>query len=279
MKKLICALMAALLCCLTVFALAEAPIGDFDHFWIALPDGNEAVEIRFDGEGWRVTAARYADEEYFTVAFDRCFYDENQNALICEGGVLARGALAAGEEETVEVEPYPAGAAALKSAKRKEQAPEAVASGFGAALTVDEDGLLHWTGSGDAWADQVYANGDYEDDGLFVGEWECGDAWISVSLRGGVYDVFVSLNVNHYETHIWQYACALDENGRLTGTGGKVVEIYDEAAEEFVETVIYTDGGVTFALDGDALLWNDAMENAGEGMAFTRIAAAENGED
>ena len=33
----------------------------------------------------------------------------------------------------------------------------------------------------------------------------------------------------------------------------------------------YTDGSATFTIEGDRLLWNDAKEDAAQGMRFERI--------
>ena len=59
-------------------------------------------------------------------------------------------------------------------------------------------------------------------------------------------------------------------------TGVKTIEI--ETEEDVPDqTEAYTDGGVTFTLDNGALLWNDAVENAGKDLRFTPVV--ETGEE
>ncbi len=257
MKKMICVLLTALLLCLSGLALAEeaeAPAEPFEHLWVNEADEDDTVEIWFNQGAWDLLAMRFAGEDVYSVLFDRVFYDEAQKALICEGGSLYFDRLA-DEEENEEAEA---------------DLGEVTASGFGAALTVDEEGLLHWTGSGDAWADRVYANWDFVDDGLFTGKWECDGSWVFIDLRHGVYEVYVLADANDNELVSWEYTCVLDESGRLTGAGAKYVETYSQETEEYIETIIYSDGKASFTLDGDILAWNDGKEDAGKDMTFTR---------
>ena len=75
-------------------------------------------------------------------------------------------------------------------------------------------------------------------------------------------------DVNENETAWWEYTCAMDaETGALTGTGSK----YEDNAESDVMTEIYADGEAVFSLEDGVLLWNDAKEDAGQGMRFVRV--------
>ena len=273
MKRFVCILLAALLFCLSAAALAEngadlAAVGLFEHDWVNEKDQDDSVFIGQEDGEWFVLAVRYGEgDEMLGVEFEKCLFDEAQNAIVCQGGTLSSGGFLNEENEEDEEE------------QEAEADVEILATGFGAVLTVDENGLLHWTGSGDAWEDRTYISDDAEDDGLFVGEWVSGESWISVTLRRGVYDVLVVVEVSEDEAHIWEYTCALDESGALVGTGVKTVEISDDAIDEVTETVIFDDGQAVFTLDGDTLLWNDAKEDAGQGMVFEHFVDDGNEED
>ena len=146
-----------------------------------------------------------------------------------------------------------------------------VSDGFDVALTVDEEGKLHWTGSGDMPADRIFINGDAQDDGMFTGAWSCGDVMLDIELRLGVYSVQVAGPVSDRETAYWDYVCTLNGSGELEGTGGKTLAEWDENGG-FTVTEVSTAGQVVFTLDGGAILWNETVEGAGEGMRFERWA-------
>lgn len=261
MKKWFCVLLASLLCLAGIALAEEAPAEPFEHLWVSEADEEDTVEIWFDGGKWDLLAMRFTGEEVYSILFDRVFYDEAQKALICEGGTLYLDSLTK-EEEAKETEEEP-------------DLGEVMASGFGAALTVNENGLLHWTGSGDAWADRAYANGDFINDGLYTGEWQCGGFRIIIRLRRGVYEASVLVDVNDNELVYWEYTCALDASGALTGFGSKYAEAYSEETESYIQTQVCPDGETAFVLDGGALLWEDKLEDAGNGLRFERVAEQE----
>lgn len=268
MKKLVCMVLAALMGLLGT-ALAEgntdqAAIDAFSGSWICETDEDYTVDIWYQDGEFIVLNMRFAGDDAYTVEFERCFYDGAQNALVCEGGELLYENLADLEEREEDEGPV---------------TEEVIASSFGAVLTVGEDGLLRWTGSGDAVADQAFLPWKDEDDGLFTGEWECGDAWISVELHNGVYDVFATKDKGEYEVLYWIYTCALDETGALTGSGANTDVVFDEEWEIASVTEVYADGSVTFTLDNGALLWHDAVENAGRDMRFTPVEEVEETEE
>lgn len=259
MKKRMCLFLAALMLCVLSAAMAEDTMDQKDAFsgdWIS--EDNQELELAIWNEegAYDLVALWYdSDEKLYSVMFDRCTYDAEKNNLLCKGGVQFLEP-DEGEEE------------------------KEIVSGFDAVLTVDENGLLHWTGSGEAIADQTFVPWREENDGLFTGEWEYGDdGWISVELHNGVYYVFVELDKTDYEATCWEYTCALDENGMLAGTGMKADFIFDENGDVVDMTQGYDDGKVSFTLNGANLLWKDAVENAGEGMNFERIPEEEDTED
>ena len=132
--------------------------------------------------------------------------------------------------------------------------------------------------------DQTYIADIEENDGLFVGEWECGDASMDIWLEKGVYTVSISTTVENV-FYDWDYTCALNESGALVGKGAKAVE--EEAEEEgadmenlpehvqgnavitgYVSKEEYNNGEAAFTFDNGAILWNDAVENTGRGFAL-----------
>ena len=277
MKMLIRAMLAALLACLPMAALAEAPVEQavidaFTDTWVG--EGNEgyAMEIWYEDGAFRCSGTRFIDvNDGYSFEFESCDYDAAAKALVCEGGVL--------RHET------------YNEAEGKITA-EAVATGFGATLTVDEAHHLHWTGSGDAIPDQMFASldevgeeswydnhtdDDEEDDAehienAFVGDWMCDRATIYIDEDDSVYTVHITWGASAFETAVWDYTCTLDPaTGALTGAGKQSTETYDENGERVATDVVYTDGAATFTLDGDALLWNDAKEDVAQGMRFQRV--------
>lgn len=277
MMKYVCGLLAALLACLPLAALAEAPIdkGVIDAFsdtWVNEGHEGYAAEIWYEDGAFHCRGTRFitADEGY-SFEFERCAYDAQANALICSGGALYHESYSEAQGRIV---------------------AEETASGFEATLTVDENRRLHWTGSGDAIPDQRFApldevgeaawfdddNGDDGgDDGdapagdAFVGDWMCERASIYIDEDDGVYNVRVTWGSSAFEEVFWDYTCALDTQGALTGVGKKSTETYDDEGNVVARDVEYTDGAATFVLDGDFLLWNDAKEDAAQGMRFERV--------
>lgn len=302
MKRVLCAMLAAMLVCLSAGALADTELTDdvidaFCQTWVREDGEGYTVDILYDDEeqAFECSGVRFvSDNEYYSLDFERCEYDQATGALICENGLLTHDV--------------------IDEAEDAEDVYEELASGFGAVLTLDENGRLKWTGSGDVLEDQVLVVEQEVDDGdPFTGEWECADVTFRTEKNEDMYDVFVIVentdsewtymgtvddeedaalfggisvyiekNGDRYEafviwqrsadeTDYWEYDCALDEaTGALVGTGVKTVEI--ETEEDVPDqTEAYTDGGVTFTLDNGALLWNDAVENAGKDLRFTPV--------
>ena len=279
MKKRFCAMLAALLACLAVAALAEAAvdksvIDSFTDTWVCDNKGGYAAEIWYEDGAFRCSGTRFIDvNDGYSFEFERCAYDAGAKALVCEGGVLRHETYSEAEGRIT---------------------AEVVASGFGATLTVDEQRHLHWTGSGDAIPDQVFASLDevgeeswydtHDEDGddddnagngpgdAFVGDWMCDRASIYIDEDDGVYNVRVTWGASAFERAVWDYACTLDPaTGALTGKGRESVETYSEGGALTATEVLYTDGAATFTLDGDHLLWNDAKEDVAQGMRFERV--------
>ena len=147
-----------------------------------------------------------------------------------------------------------------------------ITSEFGATLTVDENGVLLWSGSGDALADRTFVNGDEEDDGVFTGDWEFGDeAGMIIGKHGNQYSVSIVASTDNITLNEWEYVCTMDANGALTGTGVKTVTVFGGNDEVVSEKEVYADGAAIFTADSGAILWNDAKEDAGKSMRFERV--------
>jgi len=288
MKVTVCALLAVLLACLPMAALAEAPVDKavidrFTDTWVCEGTEGYAAEIWYEDGAFRCSGTRFITvNEGYSFEFERCDYDVQANALVCAGGVLRHEAYNEAEGRIT---------------------AEEVTSGFGATLTVDENHRLHWTGSGDAIPDQLFASldevgeeswydthddDDEEDDDnddndgesddvsnagdAFVGDWMCDRATIYIDEDDGVYTVRVTWGASAFERVVWDYSCTFDPAaGTLSGRGRKSTETYGEEGNLTATEVEYTDGSATFTIEGDWLLWNDAKEDAAQGMRFERI--------
>lgn len=117
----------------------------------------------------------------------------------------------------------------------------------------------------------------------FAGAWLCDDASIFIDVLEDGYSVYIMWDISESEELIWEYTCSLDEEtGALVGVGQKTKEICDEEGEVVSTTVEYTEGSATFtkgeytddsvtpAETVDVILWDDAVENAAQGMMFKK---------
>jgi len=243
-------------------ALSEAdPAGAFSGMWV-LDDCR--VDIWTDEGRFQCLGSEFVnDEEGSTWYFTDVRYDAGAGALVCEGGTLRVSAPDPATGEVVET---------------------VAATGFGATLTLDGEGRLHWTGSGDALPDRVLIpleaaddgpEGDESDAGLgeiFVDRWVCGRAVAEIAPEGDQYRVEITWGDGADREYRWSYLCDYDNDAvTLTGVGGKAVVTLDGRGGESAEAV-YEDGPVRFTIgDNDgALLWDDGVEDAGRGLRFRR---------
>lgn len=117
----------------------------------------------------------------------------------------------------------------------------------------------------------------------FAGAWLCDDASIFIDVLEDGYSVYIMWDISDTEELIWEYTCSLDEEtGALVGVGQKTKEICDEEGEVVSTTVEYTDGSATFTKEEytddsvtpaetvDVILWDDAVDNAAQGMMFKK---------
>lgn len=117
----------------------------------------------------------------------------------------------------------------------------------------------------------------------FAGAWLCDDASIFIDVLEDGYSVYIMWDISDTEELIWEYTCSLDEEtGALVGVGQKTKEICDEEGEVVSTTVEYTDGSATFTKEEytddsvtpaetvDVIIWDDAVDNAAQGMMFKK---------
>ena len=274
MKKYICIMLMAIMVCLAAAGLAateQEAAKDFVKTWVSEDGEGVLLDISYDEEeGIFDLSAVYgiSEDEEYSIDFVQCKYDAGDGTLKCSGGVLLHEKTGRTEDEDIE---------------------EEKASGFSATLSIDENQRLHWTGSGDAVPDRVFSN---LDDDRFVGEWVCEAMTMYINPNGNGYDVFITPDTEELEDVSWEYKCSADsENGTLTGTGSKSADYYlnrdmdintafqnvggDAELLVFDSVPLYIDGKVTFTLDGDALIWNDEKEDAGNGLRFVHVVDAE----
>ncbi len=274
MKKMICIMLLAAMVCTVLPGLAEneqEAAQAFTKTWISGEEQPYILEIWVEeGEVQLSAVCEVSEEEEYSIEFAQCKFDGG--TLKCSGGILMH-------EKNGETE--------------AEDISEETAYGFGATLTADGN-RLQWTGSGDAFPDRDFTS--LEDD-PFAGEWECGDLSLYITRTAAGYEVYISRESDEPEEVSWEYKCGPDiTDGALTGTGTKYIDVTseadDDAAGEILEhmdrdveivaydsEVKYTDGKATFTRDGDALIWNDEEEDAGNGLRFVRAAEEEEEEE
>ena len=268
MKESICMMLAVLMTLMSAgaFAAIDEKVADaFSQTWVSEDNDGYTVDIVYDedSKAFEVVALRVVSEnEDYSIEFGKCTYDAAQNALICTGGVLTHEISTDGEEEDIS---------------------EETATGISATLSIDGENRLHWTGSGEVIPDQVCTS-LAEDP--FAGEWASGDILIYIDRTGTEYDISITKEVGEVDEICWDYLCTRDGE-KLTGTGTKSTETFVDGGESVSETfentegdaevaefqtiVRYNDGKATFTVDGNTLLWDDAKEDAGAGMKFTRV--------
>ena len=89
----LCGLLAALLACLPMAALAEAPIdkGVIDAFsdtWVNEGHEGYAAEIWYEDGAFHCRGTRFiAADEGYSFEFERCAYDAQAGALICSAKI------------------------------------------------------------------------------------------------------------------------------------------------------------------------------------------------
>lgn len=277
MKKLLSILLAVALAFACVGCVAEGEavskeiIDALTDVWLSESDeAAAALEIWYDAGAFHCSANRTLDDvgdEDYRWEFGSCRYDAGSNSLICEEGVRTHNlfdeeALVLNTDETV--------------------------TGVSATIAVVEGDKLVWKDSEGLMDGVAFLHLSVVEDMMgesytpdpkslaFEGAWVCGRASMDISAEDAGYKVSITWGGSAWESAQWEYACMYNaEAGTLvdSGMGSKCIVTYgDDGQLESVEEQ-YSDGKAEFAIDGAGhLTWKDAVENAGEGMAFERVA-------
>ena len=269
MKKLFAMLLtlALLVCGAAAFAEdgAAAVTGhSFEGEWIAdLGDGTANININFDGEHYQV--AMLFDREDYTREFQMDFiadFDAETGSLVSEEGTVMREITRDDNYDVVADEPvYENGASIFR---------------------YNEDGALEWvdlTEGGDGtlalerpigWVDPDYVGPARH----FVGVWNEERVSVEIEEQMDEYMVLITGANGANNGTVWTYRCAYDaETDSLVSVendGNKFEYTTNDDGEDSVEW-LYENGAAVFSIDGEGrLIWDDKVENAGEGRAFER---------
>ncbi len=106
----------------------------------------------------------------------------------------------------------------------------------------------------------------------YLGVWVCGRAMLTISDEHPGYRVEIVWGNNAAEVTEWSYYCPYElTDGSLVSepTGVKTDVTYGEDGEVGQSVKDYEDGQATFSINAAGkLTWDDAKENAGDGMEF-----------
>jgi len=110
----------------------------------------------------------------------------------------------------------------------------------------------------------------------FSGIWECDRASIEIVWEEEGYRVLISWGSSAWgEVTEWEYSCYYHEDDNTMVSmpfGTKTDLVFNDEGELASWQTEYEDGEAVFSLDEEGfLIWQDAKENAGEGMRFDRI--------
>ena len=239
-------------------AVDEKIIDRFSDTWV---DGGMAVEIWYDEGAFHCRATLdMGNDETNVWHYDSCRYDAGKDVLVCEAGRRA-------------LEHYDEAAKEMKS--------EQAAGDLTAEFCFDGGEKLLWNDSEglargfELQRLEAAEEAEWKAAQAFVGRWGCGRATIDITEReNGSFGVEITWGSSAWECAEWNYACAYDGikgEMRAYEPGVKAVVTYGEDGEVASRVTEYEDGAATFSIDGDGMLiWNDAKENAGEGMRFER---------
>ena len=268
MKKWLCMLLALLLA-LATGALAEAePDADvierFEDVWVG---DDFAVEIWYDG-GFHCSAVLSGEDDAGDVwEFGGCAYDAEQDALICEDGTRYAQAF----DEAGELQSTVAG------------------ENLTAVLAFDENGSLVFDDSEGicgGWALQRLFDAEEQEywkaAEVFIGSWQCGRCNVEISPEEDDLKVLIYWGNSATEVVEWVYTCQFDEaENTLTsfGEASKTLVTFGEDGELVSAEEAYRDGAAVFRFDGNGcMVWEDAKENAGDGLTFERSDMEEYGD-
>ena len=261
MKKRLCLLLALLLA-LATGALAEPePEADvierFEDVWVG---DDFAVEIWYEGGAFHCSAVLSGEDDAGNVwEFGGCAYNPEQDALICEDGARYTQTYdAAGElESTLAADQLTAVLAFDENDNLVFQDSEGLCGSYALRRLFDAEEEAYWEAAE-----------------VFIGSWQCGRCNVEISPEEDDLKVLIYWGGSASEVVEWVYTCQFDEYlNTLTsfGEASKTLVTFGEDGELVSAEEEYNDGEAVFRFDGNGcLVWEDAKENAGDGMAFER---------
>lgn len=150
-----------------------------------------------------------------------------------------------------------------------------------ASFALNEDGTLTWTdfkqtpGENEIVFERLVTMDDLTPEERFEGTWSCDRASITIDSLDDVIYATVVWGGSAWEVAQWEYSdCVYDEEDDclVTGKNGvKAILTYGEDGEIADTEQVYDDGSAVFRLEEGYLLWEDAVENAGDGMRFEPV--------
>ena len=114
----------------------------------------------------------------------------------------------------------------------------------------------------------------YPESLIFDSEWAAEECHARIDCEDGGFRITVTQTAEYPNGYCWQYSALYNaENKTLESVSGSLDTITwrEDGGFDLGDTV-YEDGEATFAINEKGrLIWNDAKENAGEGVAFEKI--------
>ena len=223
------------------------------------------AELVWEEEGFRVLISWGSSAWENTTWEYSCYYQEGDNTLVSVPfGIKTDLVFDDNGNETSATVAYEDGQATFK---------------------IDEDGHLIWIDEKENAGDGMhFVKLDGSEIGVYTDEvpeaLKYVSAWVAENgdWRIEVYDEDggLKLMVVHLldgKEDIWEYAALLGEDGALTAVPLGLHYRQDISTGNWDETY-YEDGDATFTIDADGkLLWADAKEDAGKGLAFEKIGS------
>ena len=232
---------------------AEA-IERFCDTWV---DDGVAVEIWHDG----AFHCRATLGEGMVIEYARCWYNEADDTLACEGG-------------TRYTETYDEATQTLNT--------EVVVKDLTASFQLIKDGArLIWNDSEGICKRYEFLHlfdaeaAEYQEAQAFVGGWGVGRCNLHITKgETDVYHMNITWANNAAEYNVWDYDCVYDGATKQMHTykpGVLKIVTWNENGEIAETKVVYENGEATFTIDESGLLtWNDLIEDAGKDMRFER---------
>ena len=122
---------------------------------------------------------------------------------------------------------------------------------------------------------EEYDKADPEAKALYDSEWVSEEAWMDIAPQDGELKVQIRQFTEYPNAYWWEYTGEFDPETKALKAVRNAVKfnvVYREDEEEIVGTVYEEPADASFEINADGrLIWHDGKEDAGKGIAFTRI--------